>query len=493
MLKSTKSGLDWKTTAVYQWLVEESPVSYTISKLLYFADPLKDVFKQVVQRLGLSQARSKPVKSKRSRQSSRQSSTRPSRSGHQEDVVEADTPAQETLQQSIEPGPVQTKLVNSSVGTTFRQKLSEVIARAKRPAEVIMAILDLLAENKGGKTDSISLATVWNAIYSNCHCDPVQFSRVYVRYHAPHVLALIEGTKWADSKFASEAKKEVALRDPKSTECREREALMKHDAKLREAVAEQQEAWDRFASQAPHVKLVVRETISQRHSPTNSMAPTTEGAKKRAKKSKTPTTPAATSTQGATHTAGKIPVLRPTGTPATNTAAVPFPIISRPSSKVIERADRLGRKRKIELGSYSEDEDSPVTQFQGETEEEARAESALSPQLINYPVPSYSHNGPNGSWVCAQEGCGYRIADLNTDEGREEMKVHLRGHQDPEAAKYLDIVRAEEARGARGTKHLTALLTQKMLAISPGRAEREAAALVSSGPAQQAPIKRANI
>jgi hypothetical protein len=473
MLKSTKSGLDWKTTAIYQWLVEESPVSYTISKLLYFADPLKDVFKQVVQRLGLSQARSKPVKSKRSRQSSRQSSTRPSRSGHQEDVVEADTPAQETLQQSIEPGPVQTKLANSSVGTTFRQKLSEVIARAKRPAEVIMAILDLLAENKGGKTDSISLATVWNAIYSNCHCDPVQFSRVYVRYHAPHVLALIEGTKWADSKFASEAKKEVALRDPKSTESREREALMKHDAKLREAVAEQQEAWDRFAAQAPHVKLVVRETISQRHSPTNSMAPTTEGAKKRAKKSKTPTTPAATSTQGATHTAGKIPVLRPTGTPATNTAAVPFPIISRPSSK--------------------EDEDSPVTQFQGETEDEARAESALSPQLINYPVPSYSHNGPNGSWLCAQEGCGYRIADLNTDEGREEMKVHLRGHQDPEAAKYLDIVRAEEARGARGTKHLTALLTQKMLAISPGRAEREAASLASSGPVQQAPIKRANI
>lgn len=66
--------------------------------------------------------------------------------------------------------------------------------------------------------------------------------------------------------------------------------------------------------------------------------------------------------------------------------------------------------------------------------------------------PATQPTGPNGTWVCEQELCGFVVRDAEVEAGLEKIRRHFRDHE--HESERLELARAEALRGHQSIKYV---------------------------------------
>ncbi|KAK3944171.1 hypothetical protein QBC46DRAFT_375569 [Diplogelasinospora grovesii] len=101
-------------------------------------------------------------------------------------------------------------------------------------------------------------------------------------------------------------------------------------------------------------------------------------------------------------------------------------------------------------------------------------------------LPSTSPSGPNGTWTCEQEGCGYVVRSADEEEGQELIQEHFKDHEAQN--EQVNLAMKEASRGRLPISHLL----EKIQAIGKNtflKKEGGTAATIN-GQAIPQPIKR---
>jgi len=109
------------------------------------------------------------------------------------------------------------------------------------------------------------------------------------------------------------------------------------------------------------------------------------------------------------------------------------------------RGKRTSRSHSFASG-YDDDSSEPEASSDDEDSDEEASAGADAVRIVIRAenIPSTSPTGPNGTWTCAEPGCGYVVRNADEEEGQDTIAAHFRVHQ---SAAKIDLAQTEGTRG----------------------------------------------
>jgi hypothetical protein len=149
-----------------------------------------------------------------------------------------------------------------------------------------------------------------------------------------------------------------------------------------------------------------------------------------------------------------------------------------PDSDGHESGSRRGRKSAKNMNAISdEDMDDDENSSDGEVEDTALCHSPPLPEgavrlaIHAERMPTTSPKGPNGTWTCEEEGCGYVVRSAEEEAAQEQIREHFQVH---EAQAEKISLAVKESRGQMPIKYAYFPPILLLVHLHPGASRRPA-------------------